>query len=114
MRVLLLCVLLLAVPMSNWGRVYYTNLLSGIALLLVFPLCKSEHQILRTYAFSNSQICLLVLSCMIGVCMSHAGRAAASSRLLGLQDWLFKASDAAEMKCRLQLIKHISAQLAAV
>eukprot|EP00775_Hariotina_reticulata_P003704 gene3704-3967_t len=61
------------VPMSNWGRVYYTNLLSGIALLLVFPLCKSEHQMLRTYTFSHAQVSLLLLSCMIGVCMSHAG-----------------------------------------
>ncbi|KAF6261593.1 hypothetical protein COO60DRAFT_1459090 [Scenedesmus sp. NREL 46B-D3] len=43
------------VHMSNWGRVYYTNLLSGLALLMVFP-------------------CLLLfLSCAVGVCMSHAG-----------------------------------------
>lgn len=70
---MLLCVLVVAVPMSNWGRVYYTNLLSGIALLLVFPMCKSEHQMLRTYTFSHAQVSLLVLSCMIGVCMSHAG-----------------------------------------
>jgi H+/Cl- antiporter ClcA len=60
--------------MSNWGRVYYTNLLSGLALLVVFPLCRTEHKLLQETHFSHSQVFLLFLSCAVGVCMSHAGR----------------------------------------
>jgi hypothetical protein len=59
--------------MSNWGRVYYTNLLSGLALLVVFPLCKTEHKLLQETHFSHAQYFLLFLSCAVGVCMSHAG-----------------------------------------
>jgi hypothetical protein len=59
--------------MSNWGRVYYTNLLSGLALLVVFPLCKSEHKLLQETHFSHAQLFLLFLPCAVGVCMSHAG-----------------------------------------
>eukprot|EP00882_Tetradesmus_deserticola_P018486 GHRQ01019855.1.p4 GENE.GHRQ01019855.1~~GHRQ01019855.1.p4 ORF type:complete len:101 (-),score=40.17 GHRQ01019855.1:149-451(-) len=59
--------------MSNWGRVYYTNLLSGLALLVVFPICRSEHKLLQETHFSHPQVFLLLLSCAVGVCMSHAG-----------------------------------------
>lgn len=59
--------------MTNWGRVYYTNFLSAIALLLVFPFCKEEHQLLKEFEFSTAQLLLLTLSCAVGVCMSHAG-----------------------------------------
>jgi hypothetical protein len=59
--------------MTNWGRVYYTNFLSALALLLAFPFCSSEHEVLRTFEFSNGQVALLLLSCTVGVCMSHAG-----------------------------------------
>lgn len=61
------------VHMSNWGRVYYTNLLSGLALLVVFPLCRTEHQLLQQTHFTHAQLFLLCLSCAVGVCMSHAG-----------------------------------------
>jgi GDP-mannose transporter len=60
--------------MSNWGRVYYTNFLSAAALLVVFPFCNGEHELIKNYAFSPPQVMLLVLSCAIGVCMSHAGK----------------------------------------
>jgi hypothetical protein len=59
--------------MTNWGRVYYTNFLSALALLLAFPFCSSEHKVLRSFEFSNGQVALLLLSCTVGVCMSHAG-----------------------------------------
>eukprot|EP00882_Tetradesmus_deserticola_P006198 GHRQ01006523.1.p4 GENE.GHRQ01006523.1~~GHRQ01006523.1.p4 ORF type:complete len:147 (+),score=82.86 GHRQ01006523.1:1658-2098(+) len=59
--------------MSNWGRVYYTNLLSGLALLVVFPICRSEHKLLQETHFSHPQVFLLLLSCAVSVCMSHAG-----------------------------------------
>lgn len=61
------------VKMTNWGRVYYTNFLSALALLLAFPFCSSEHQVLKNSEFSNGQVALLLLSCSVGVCMSHAG-----------------------------------------
>lgn len=59
--------------MTNWGRVYYTNFLSAAALLMVFPFCNGEHELLKNYNFTPPQIVLLALSCAIGVCMSHAG-----------------------------------------
>jgi GDP-mannose transporter len=68
------------VHMSNWGRVYYTNLLSGLALLAVFPLCKTEHKLLQETHFSHAQLFLLCLSCVVGVCMSHAGGCASMSK----------------------------------
>jgi solute carrier family 35 len=61
------------VSMTNWGRVYYTNFLSCCALVLVFPFCRGEHALLRTVSVSGPQAALLLLSCIIGVCMSHAG-----------------------------------------
>uniref|UniRef100_A0A383WMS1 Sugar phosphate transporter domain-containing protein n=1 Tax=Tetradesmus obliquus TaxID=3088 RepID=A0A383WMS1_TETOB len=61
------------VKMTNWGRVYYTNFLSALALLLVFPFCSSEHEVLHSYAFPVGQVVLLLLSGIVGVCMSHAG-----------------------------------------
>lgn len=61
------------VIMTNWGRVYYTNFLSSLALLAVFPFCTGEHELLKNYAWNPPQIILLFVSCAIGVCMSHAG-----------------------------------------
>jgi GDP-mannose transporter len=61
------------VAMSNWGRVYYTNFLAAMALLVVFPMCTGEHEVLRAAAFSLPQVSVLFMSCAVGVCMSHAG-----------------------------------------
>jgi GDP-mannose transporter len=61
------------VIMTNWGRVYYTNFLSSLALLAVFPFCKGEHKLLKSYVFTTPQVILLVMSCAVGVGMSHAG-----------------------------------------
>lgn len=60
------------VSMSNWGRVYYTNFLSAAALLAVLPFCSGERKLLAAYHFTPPQVMLLVLSCAVGVCMSHA------------------------------------------
>jgi GDP-mannose transporter len=65
------------VAMSNWGRVYYTNFLAAIALLVVFPMCTGEHEVLRAAAFNLPQVSVLFMSCAVGVCMSHAGGAGA-------------------------------------
>lgn len=61
------------VHMSNWGRVYYTNLLAGGVLALVFPFCSSEHEAILSAAFTPGSIAVLALSCAVGVGMSHAG-----------------------------------------
>jgi GDP-mannose transporter len=58
--------------MTNWGRVYYTNFLSAAALVAVFPFCSGEHKFLAAHEFTPPQIMLLLLSCAVGVCMSHA------------------------------------------
>eukprot|EP00878_Enallax_costatus_P016396 GHUV01017198.1.p1 GENE.GHUV01017198.1~~GHUV01017198.1.p1 ORF type:complete len:189 (+),score=14.69 GHUV01017198.1:547-1113(+) len=59
--------------MTNWGRVYYTNFLAAIALMVVFPFCPSEHEVLMSAEWNLGQIVLITLSCAVGVCMSHAG-----------------------------------------
>lgn len=59
--------------MSNWGRVYYTNILGGVFLALVFPFCSHEHAALAVSGFSVPQLVTLGLSCVVGVAMSHAG-----------------------------------------
>eukprot|EP00879_Flechtneria_rotunda_P005403 GHRR01005694.1.p1 GENE.GHRR01005694.1~~GHRR01005694.1.p1 ORF type:complete len:363 (+),score=47.19 GHRR01005694.1:572-1660(+) len=61
------------VKMTNWGRVFYTNFLSAMALLVVFLFCSSEHKLLKHATFNPPQVSLLLLSCAVGVCMSHAG-----------------------------------------
>lgn len=60
------------VNMTNWGRVYYTNILAGLVMIAVFPFCKSEHAALRAIHFTKPQLLLLFLSCLMGTCMSHA------------------------------------------
>lgn len=60
------------VPMTNWGRVYYTNVISGCILLAVLPFCQQEHAVIRQLSFSTWQAALLLLSCCVGVGMSHA------------------------------------------
>jgi GDP-mannose transporter len=61
------------VKMSNWGRVYYTNVLAGLFLALVFPFCSHEHAAMAAAGFTGPQIFTLALSCLVGVAMSHAG-----------------------------------------
>lgn len=60
------------IVMTNWGRVYYTNLLGSTVLLAVFCFSSGEHEFLRTYQFSHAQVLLLLVSCLMGMCMSHA------------------------------------------
>lgn len=61
------------VKMSNWGRVYYTNVLAGIILAVIFPFCEHEHKAISAAGLATPQIVTLVLSCAVGVGMSHAG-----------------------------------------
>lgn len=61
------------IPMTSWGRVYYTNTLCALALALAFPFCTSEHAALRAPGvLTPPRIALLLLSCVVGCGMSHA------------------------------------------
>lgn len=61
------------VKMSNWGRVWYTNVLAGLLLAVIFPFCSHEHAALAAAGFTAPQLMTLALSCIVGVAMSHAG-----------------------------------------
>lgn len=60
------------VKMTNWGRVWYTNFIALFPLALLLP-SLNEQKILYEIEWSNMQVILpLLLSCLVGVCMSHA------------------------------------------
>jgi hypothetical protein len=59
------------IPMTDWGRVYYTNLLSLVPLLPAW-LALGEYKQLRTMDWSLGTTLILALSCLVGLCMSHA------------------------------------------
>ncbi|EFJ44859.1 hypothetical protein VOLCADRAFT_64353, partial [Volvox carteri f. nagariensis] len=59
------------VRMTNWGRVYYANLMASVPLLVVLPLT-GEGAVLRGLTWSIPGISTLALSCVLGVAMSHA------------------------------------------
>jgi solute carrier family 35 protein len=59
------------VKMTNWGRVYYTNLLSLLPLFCAFPFM-GEHGIVSQIQWDENTLLPLVLSCLCGVGMSHA------------------------------------------
>ncbi len=59
------------VKMTNWGRVYYTNGLALVPLALVLP-SLGEHNKLASVQWTFSVVMPLLLSCVVGVCMSHA------------------------------------------
>jgi GDP-mannose transporter len=58
------------VPMSNWGRVYYTNVLAAVPLtFMVFVL--DEVKVLATISWAQAAPPLM-LSALVGMGMSHA------------------------------------------
>lgn len=59
------------VKMTNWGRVYYTNVLALIPLAVALPALR-EHVLLAEVAWTPNVLIPLVLSCVVGVCMSHS------------------------------------------
>lgn len=60
-----------SVQMTNWGRVYYTNALALLPLCIVLPSI-SEQNILAQVEWTWPVVGPLLLSCVVGVCMSHA------------------------------------------
>ncbi|KAJ9517391.1 hypothetical protein QJQ45_016767 [Haematococcus lacustris] len=61
-----------SLKMSNWGRVYYTNLLSVPFMLALLPSLGEQTQ-LAAITWGPQVLFPLVLSCLVGVCMSHSG-----------------------------------------
>ncbi|GLI71370.1 hypothetical protein VaNZ11_016560 [Volvox africanus] len=59
------------VEMTNWGRVYYANLMAFVPLVLALPFL-NEHIILTTINWTFYGVATLTLSCFLGVAMSHA------------------------------------------
>ncbi len=59
------------VKMTNWGRVYYTNALALIPLAVMLP-SLGEHSKLATVEWNFGVVMPLLLSCVVGVCMSHS------------------------------------------
>jgi solute carrier family 35 protein len=59
------------VPMTSWGRVYYTNLLSVIPITLV-GLSFGEHNMIADFVWTAPSVWALLLSCLCGVGMSYS------------------------------------------
>ncbi|KXZ48130.1 hypothetical protein GPECTOR_30g226 [Gonium pectorale] len=59
------------VKMTNWSRVYYTNAIALVPLLFALPLT-GEHHKLATVAWTPGLLGPVILSCLMGVCMSHS------------------------------------------
>ncbi|GFR42891.1 hypothetical protein Agub_g3883 [Astrephomene gubernaculifera] len=57
--------------MTNWGRVYYANLLALLPLLVAVPLM-GEPAVLAGLSWGGGRVAVLALSCALGVGMSHA------------------------------------------
>ncbi|KAK3274820.1 hypothetical protein CYMTET_17018 [Cymbomonas tetramitiformis] len=59
------------VPMTSWGRVYYTNILSLIPVTLL-GLGFNEHTMIAEFTWTGPSIYALVLSCLCGIGMSYS------------------------------------------
>jgi solute carrier family 35 protein len=58
--------------MSNWARVYYANLMSSPLLALAFVFIKKEQALLASTVWTVKVAGPVLLSCVMGVAMSHA------------------------------------------
>mmetsp|Transcript_12815 Transcript_12815/g.34955 ORF Transcript_12815/g.34955 Transcript_12815/m.34955 type:complete len:347 (-) Transcript_12815:719-1759(-) len=61
-----------SVPMTSWGRVFYTNAMSAVPLLFI-SLFLNEQQTLMNLHWGVETLFPLLLSCAVGLGMSHAG-----------------------------------------
>mmetsp|Transcript_47761 Transcript_47761/g.91320 ORF Transcript_47761/g.91320 Transcript_47761/m.91320 type:complete len:328 (-) Transcript_47761:646-1629(-) len=59
------------VPMTSWGRVYYTNLLS-LAPVTILGLAFQEHRLISDFTWTGPSVYALLLSCACGVGMSYS------------------------------------------
>ncbi len=57
--------------MTNWSRVYYTNAIALGPLLLALPMVGEQDKLL-TVSWTPSVLLPVILSCLVGICMSHS------------------------------------------
>lgn len=60
------------VPMSNWARVFYSNLMSAPLLAAVLLFAQKERALLAATQWTVQTAGPVALSCVVGVAMSHA------------------------------------------
>lgn len=78
------------VPMSNWARVFYSNLLSAPIMALWFSLSGEEQEEVAQSGWGAAVLGPLALSCIVGALMSHASyklrssMSAATAALVGI------------------------------
>lgn len=60
------------IPMTNWARVYYSNGMAAAMLALVLPWRHGEHAIVRAAEWGLGLSGTFLLSCVVGLGMSHA------------------------------------------
>mmetsp|Transcript_23517 Transcript_23517/g.28970 ORF Transcript_23517/g.28970 Transcript_23517/m.28970 type:complete len:252 (+) Transcript_23517:346-1101(+) len=58
-----------AVPMTTWGRVYYTNLIASVPLLFVLILT-GEFNFLREFEWERNSVLALGVSCVMGTAIA--------------------------------------------
>lgn len=81
------------VALDNWTRVIYTNAMAGSLLLLATPFVRGEHALVKTVGWTPGSAAVLVLSCVIGVGVSHSAyvlRSACSATLSAIVGILCK------------------------
>lgn len=60
------------VPMGNWARVYYANMMSAPLLAGVLLFAEKERALLAATKWTMSNAGPVLLSCIVGVAMSHS------------------------------------------
>jgi len=72
------------VAVDNWTRVVYTNAMAGSLLAIAIPFVGGEHAAVAAVPWAATTIALLLISCLIGVGVSHSAyvmRSACSATL---------------------------------
>jgi len=55
---------------SNWGKVYYQNLLASFPLLLIF-FVSGDYSVLQTFEWTTASFLAFFVSCVLGTAMSY-------------------------------------------
>jgi solute carrier family 35 protein len=91
------------VKMTDWGRVYYTNLLSLVPLVILYVGLK-EYIILEHIKWQGPQLCWVIVACLLGVAMSHSGyclRRSVTATMMALVGIICKVRSACSHPSRL-------------
>jgi GDP-mannose transporter len=60
------------VQMTDWGRAYYTNLLSLVPMMVIHVVA-GEYNMIGNIDWAIPQVTSLMMACVLGVAMSHSG-----------------------------------------